>query len=131
MGFDTSKLHGLRVREYLVRFGFGAGISLAAGLIAFVFGARIGGLFLAFPAILPATLTLVEEKEGTRRADKDAGGAVLGGVALAVFAVIAYLLLPTSAPLALVLALLGWLTGAVVLYLLGCRLKPASCSDES
>jgi uncharacterized membrane protein len=88
-------------------------------------------VFLAFPAILPATLTLVEKKEGTRRADKNAGGAVLGGVALIIFAALTFLLLNTDAPLALAVAVVGWSVTAMTLYLLGCRLKPQSCSDES
>ncbi len=36
------------------------------------FGPRVGGLFLAFPAILPATLTLLEKKEGKTKACADA-----------------------------------------------------------
>jgi peptidoglycan/LPS O-acetylase OafA/YrhL len=131
MGFELGKLRGLNLGEYLIRFVFGAGISLVAGVVTLIFGARVGGLFLAFPAILPATLTLVEDKEGTRRADKNAGGAVLGAVALVVFAIIAYLLLTTSAPSALGLALLGWCVAALLLYLVGCHLRPGSCSDDS
>jgi uncharacterized protein DUF3147 len=131
IGFDLGKLRGINVGDYLIRFVFGAGVSLVAGIVTLVFGARIGGVFLAFPAILPATLTLVEEKEGTRRADQNAGGAILGAVGLIAFAVIAYLLLTTSAPAALSLALLGWCVAAVALYLVGCHLKPASCSDDS
>lgn len=131
MGFDLSKLRGINRGEYLTRFAFGAAISLVAGLVTLTFGARFGGLFLAFPAILPATLTLVEEKEGTRRAGKNAGGAVLGAVGLIIFAAIAYLLLPTSALLALVAALLGWSATAVLLYWAGCSLKPDACSDDS
>jgi hypothetical protein len=34
-------------------------ITAAAGLIAGLYGPTIGGLFLAFPSILPASLTLV------------------------------------------------------------------------
>ncbi len=131
LGFDLRKLRGIKPGEYLVRFAFGAGISLVAGIVTLLFGARLGGVFLAFPAILPATLTLVEEKEGTRRADKNAGGAVLGAVALIFFALIAYLVLPYSAPVALLLAVLGWTAVAVLLYLVGCRLKPTSCSDDT
>jgi hypothetical protein len=131
MGFDLGKIGSVQPGEYLIRFAFGAGISLVAGIVTLVFGARVGGIFLAFPAILPATLTLVEEKEGIRRADKNAGGAVLGAVALVGFAILAYLLLTTSAPLALVVALLGWSVAALLLYLVGCQLKPESCSDDS
>ena len=48
--------------DYVSRFLFGAGISLAAGLIGMKFGPVVGGVFLGFPAILPASLTLIEER---------------------------------------------------------------------
>ena len=50
--------------DYVVRFMFGAAISLLAGLIGMRFGPVVGGLCLGFPAILPASLTLIEKKEG-------------------------------------------------------------------
>ena len=42
-----------------MRFLFGAGISLVAGLAGMAFGSKIGGVLLGFPAILPASLTLI------------------------------------------------------------------------
>ena len=60
-----------------VRFAFGAAISVGAGVLGKAVGARFGGTFLAFPAILPASLTLIQNKEGTRTADRNAVGAVL------------------------------------------------------
>jgi hypothetical protein len=59
--------------EYAVRFLFGGLITVAAGLIAKEFGPGIGGLFLAFPAIFPATATLIatHEKDKKRRANLD------------------------------------------------------------
>jgi hypothetical protein len=131
MGFAPGKLRDIPPRDYLIRFAFGASFSLVAGVVTLIFGAQVGGIFLAFPAILPATLTLVEGKEGAKRADKAAGGAVLGAVALIGFAAIAYLLMTTSVSVALVLALLGWSAAALLLYLTGCRLQPESCSDET
>jgi len=35
-------------------------MTVIAGLIAFRFGPVVGGLFLAFPAIFPASATLIE-----------------------------------------------------------------------
>ncbi|HUZ86060.1 MAG TPA: hypothetical protein VNF26_03835 [Candidatus Baltobacterales bacterium] len=35
-------------KDYVVRFGFGAAISLVAGLIGLKFGTRAGGVFLGF-----------------------------------------------------------------------------------
>ena len=49
--------------EYLVRFVIGGGITVMAGLIADRFGPTVGGLFLAFPAIFPASATLIEKHE--------------------------------------------------------------------
>ncbi len=55
-------------REIGLRFVSGAITSVLAGLVGLV-DERAGGLFLAFPSILIASLTLVEQKEGaTRRA---------------------------------------------------------------
>jgi hypothetical protein len=38
-------------------------MTLITGLIAHAFGATIGGLFLAFPAIFPASASLIEKHE--------------------------------------------------------------------
>jgi hypothetical protein len=65
---DPSKLRSVTVRDYVIRFGFGFLISVVSAVVTDLSGARIGGLFLAFPAILPATLTLVEKKEGIAQA---------------------------------------------------------------
>ena len=110
-------LRSARARDYAVRFAFGAGVSLVAGLVSIRFGPRAGGLFLAFPAILPASLTLIEKKDGNREARADAAGGILGAVALAAFALVAWLLLPkASLVLALPLALAAWVVVAVVLF---------------
>ena len=65
VGFDWSKLSKASPPELLIRFVFGGGIALVAAISGSLFGPRFGGLFLAFPAVLPATLTLIEKKEGT------------------------------------------------------------------
>ena len=41
--------------EYVTRFIFGGLVTLLAGVIADHYGPNIGGLFLAFPAIFPAS----------------------------------------------------------------------------
>jgi hypothetical protein len=54
-------------------------VTVGAGLIASRFGPNLGGLFLAFPAILPATLTLVaRHTRNAKPAGADALGAALG-----------------------------------------------------
>ncbi|MGB7465995.1 MAG: DUF3147 family protein [Candidatus Acidiferrum sp.] len=49
--------------EYLVRFAFGGAITVTARFLAEHFGPVFGGLFLAFPAIFPASATLVAKHE--------------------------------------------------------------------
>ena len=87
-------------------------------MVAHFFGAKAGGLFLAFPAVLPATLTLIERKEGTTKAWADASGGALGAVGLAAFALTASLLLRWNPVAALLLALLTWALVAAGLYFL-------------
>jgi hypothetical protein len=118
VGFDWSKLAKAKPPEIAIRFVFGTGIALLAAAAGTVFGARFGGLFLAFPAVLPATLTLIENKEGTTKAWADASGGVLGAVGLAAFAFTALQLLRTHPVVALGLALLAWLLVAGGLYFL-------------
>jgi len=104
--------------EYALRFVFGGLITLATGILARCYGPETGGLFLAFPAIFPAAVTLVEkhEREKKQRARKhgtirgreaaalDAAGATIGGFGLIGFAVVAWQALADYDP-AIVLAL--------------------------
>jgi len=76
------------VWEYVLRFVFGGGITVATGLVARHYGPAVGGMFLAFPAILPASLTLVERHDGRAGATDNARGARLGALALAGFAAV-------------------------------------------
>jgi hypothetical protein len=101
---DLSVLEQTRWYEYATRFLFGGTITAIAGIIAGKWGPGIGGLFLAFPAILPASATLIEnhEKEkkeklglrGTRRgreaASIDAAGAAIGSIGLFIFALLVW-----------------------------------------
>jgi hypothetical protein len=68
--------------------------------------------------VLPATLTLIERKEGTTKAWADASGGALGAIGLAAFAVTATLLLRWYPAAALLLALLAWALVSVGLYFL-------------
>src|SRR5690242_9999225 len=77
--------------EYLVRFAFGGVIAVVTGLVAHVWGPMIAGLFLAFPAILPASITLVKEHGSRTDAVDDARGARLGSVGLSAFALVVLL----------------------------------------
>lgn len=77
--------------EWAVRFLLGGIITVSTGLVAHAYGPAAGGLFLAFPAILPASLTLVKEHDGRREAADDARGARLGSVGLLAFAAVVWL----------------------------------------
>jgi len=116
----TVHLDGLRKTrpsEYVVRFVFGGSMTAMTGLIAHAWGPAIGGLFLAFPAILPASLTLVASHEGREIAACEARGAILGAIALAIFAIACALLAPRGSPvLTLAVATAAWITTSTLLW---------------
>ncbi|MER6005712.1 DUF3147 family protein [Nonomuraea angiospora] len=82
-------------------------------------GPVAGGVFLAFPAILAATLTLIEEEEHRRDpAAQDARGAVLGATGMIAFAACVWALATwLPAPLVLAVATVAWAVVAGLLYL--------------
>jgi Protein of unknown function (DUF3147) len=118
LGAEPGKLKQIRGRDVAIRFAFGAAVSILAGLVSIVFNPVAGGLFLAFPAILPASVTLIEQKESTGEAAHDIEGATIGALGLAVFAVVTGTILRhTTAVVALIAATAAWLVSSVVLYL--------------
>jgi hypothetical protein len=115
--FDAGKASKAKPRDLLIRFAAGGLTSIASGLVTFAFNARVGGILLAFPAILAASLTLIEQQEDSVDAREDARGAIAGGVALAVFAAVAAVSFAHIAgALALAVAALAWLVTAGLLY---------------
>jgi uncharacterized protein DUF3147 len=108
VSFNLGALAKTKWYEYLVRFAFGGAITVIAGILAEHFGPVFGGLFLAFPAIFPASATLVAKHEtekkqkagiatssrGRQAAALDAAGAALGSIGLAGFALIVWKVLP-------------------------------------
>src|SRR5579863_7142766 len=60
---DLGSLRRIRWHEYVVRFVLGGAVTVATGLIAKAYGPVVGGLFLAFPAIFPASATLLDKHE--------------------------------------------------------------------
>ena len=99
---DLSTLAQTQWHEYAVRFLFGGLITTLAGIIAKQLGPGIGGLFLAFPAIFPASATLIEKHEKEKKeslglkgeargriaASIDAAGSSMGSIGLVVFALV-------------------------------------------
>lgn len=134
--FHPSALRDIRWYQYAVRFALGGAMTAIAGFIAARYGPVIGGLFLAFPAIFPASATLIEKhvrerkekaglsgaRRGREAAALDAAGAVLGSIGLAAFAVVIWLGIERSAPLALLLATAVWLVVAIAAWLVRRRL---------
>jgi Protein of unknown function (DUF3147) len=131
---DFSALAKARWHEYAVRFLFGGAITVITGLLAKEYGPIFGGLFLAFPAIFPASATLVERHErekkeragiantirGRQAAAVDARGAAMGSLALMVFAFAVFKLEPIwNSGLTLFLAFAAWLAASILLWI--CR----------
>jgi Protein of unknown function (DUF3147) len=114
---NLAALRQVKWYEHVSRFVLGGLISVMAGLIAKAFGPTVGGLFLAFPAIFPASATLLDKHErekklragipvtirGRLAVGLDARGAALGSLALAGFAWVVWKMLPLANP-SLVLA---------------------------
>ncbi|HET9100029.1 MAG TPA: DUF3147 family protein [Acidobacteriaceae bacterium] len=108
IGFDADSLKENRWSEYAVRFFFGGIITATAAVIAKKFGPQVAGLLLAFPAIFPASATIIEKHEkermarvgfdGTRRgrsmASIDAAGATMGSLGLIAFGALVWWALP-------------------------------------
>jgi hypothetical protein len=95
-------------QEYVSRFVFGGMVTVLAGLIADRFGPVVGGLFLAFPGIFPAGVSLVERHKKLREAAEgkigirsargeasvEATGASVGTLGLMGFAMVVWRELP-------------------------------------
>jgi hypothetical protein len=125
--FKPSALAQTRWYEYLVRFVLGGAMTVIAGLIAGRFGPVVGGLFLAFPAIFPASATLIEKhvrerkekaglsgaRRGKEAAALDAAGAALGSFGLAAFGLVIWLFIGAYPYLALIVAAIMWLAVAI------------------
>jgi len=116
--------------EHAIRFVFGGAITVIAGLLAKKYGPAFGGLFLAFPAIFPASATMLERHERMEKEEKgvnpgnrgcdaaalDARGAAMGSLALMIFAVFVWLLLPGASAWMIVGAGALWLVAAATFW---------------
>ena len=128
---DPSGMKITKWHEYVIRFVFGGLITAIAGVIGQKWGPVVAGLFLAFPAIFPASATLVAahererkqlkglrgEQRGIDAAADDAMGAAMGSIGLLAFAVIGWQLIPLYSPgFALLLGMVAWSVTAVLLW---------------
>ena len=110
INFSPSSLKEGRWYEYLVRLALGGAATVFTGLISSRYGASVGGLFLALPAIFCASATLIEKHEirrkqedgldGRRRGEEaaalDAAGAALGALGMLAFAIVFSLMVERS-----------------------------------
>lgn len=134
---DPSVIGQTRWYEYAIRFLFGGLITAIAGIIANKFGPGIGGLFLAFPAIFPASATLIEKHEkqkkeqeglrGTQRgreaASVDAAGSAMGSVGLLAFALTVWQFAPRYGTWTVLMgATVAWLTVSMLIWQIRRRL---------
>jgi hypothetical protein len=131
VSFNLSALLKTRWYEHAVRFFFGGAITVVAGLVAKRYGPTLGGFFLAFPAIFPASATLLEKHErekkrragiyrtrrGRQAAALDAYGAALGAIGLLVFALIVWIAnARLNSILVLILATCAWTAASLFLW---------------
>jgi hypothetical protein len=131
--FEILALKKTKWYEYALRFLLGGTITVVTGLLASRYGPVFGGLFLAFPAIFPASATLVEKHErekkqrggiaktmrGREAAALDARGAAIGSIGLIGFAFTAWRLVPIwNGAFALLAALVVWMTLSILIWLL-------------
>jgi Protein of unknown function (DUF3147) len=134
---DTSTVKQTRWHELAVRFLLGGLITAFAGIIGKKYGASVGGLFLAFPAIFPASATLIDkhEKEKKQRAglngrgrarqlvSVDAAGTAMGSVGLFGFAWLIHELIRSYSPwLVIAAATVVWMSTSVLIWYIRKRL---------
>lgn len=123
IGFSWTSLRAGRGYEYMIRFVLGGTATVFTGFVSSRYGASIGGLFLALPAIFCASATLIEKHEIQRKrevglagknrgkgaAALDAAGAALGSFGLLAFAIAFSLTVKSSVAVAFIGASLAWL----------------------
>jgi hypothetical protein len=119
--FEPAHLREIAAWEYAVRFGFGGALCVLTGIVGDHWAAY-AGMLMAFPAILPASLTLVKKHDGRERAEQDARGGRIGVLGLAAFAaVVAIAAGSVPVPVVLGLATLAWAGVAVSAWLVLAR----------
>jgi hypothetical protein len=137
--FSPSSLREGRWYEYLTRFALGGAATVFTGLVSSRYGASLGGLFLALPAIFCASATLIEKHESRRKrqaglagerrgkdaAALDAAGAALGALGLLAFAIVFSLVVESTIPAAFVVASLVWLIVSVSAWYLRRNMRSA------
>jgi hypothetical protein len=115
---QPERLRDTTWKEYGVRFLFGGVITALVGVVGKAFGPVVAGLFLAFPAILPASVTLVERHQHRPAAGVNSLGAAVGSIGLLAFGAAVWWLAPhTAGWLVLVVGTIVWLGFSVGLWM--------------
>lgn len=128
---DPGALRKDKPKDYVIRFAFGGIVTLITGVITMAYGPVVGGLFLGFPAILPASLTLVKEHDGEEAAGEDAMGALMGSGGLMAFGALVWGLATRLPGWAVLLcAAATWLIVSVALWLLLRRVRSGGQPDR-
>ena len=136
---SLSTLKDTRWYEYLIRFVLGGAVTAFTGVVSSLFGASVGGLFLALPAIFCASATLIEkhetrrkreaglegERRGQEAAALDAAGAGLGAFGMFSFAGVYWLLVQSSSIAAFVGASMAWLVVSVAAWFVRRKMRNA------
>jgi hypothetical protein len=136
--FSLSSLKEGRWYEYLIRFALGGAATVFTGLVSSRYGAFIGGLFLALPAIFCASATLIEkheirrkreaglagERRGQMAAAVDSAGAALGAIGLLAFAIVFSLMVEISIATAFMGASVAWLAVSVAAWYVRRKTRP-------
>ena len=142
---SPSSLRESRWYEYLIRFALGGAATVYTGLVSSRYGASVGGLFLALPAIFCASATLIEkheirrkreaglagERRGQEAAALDAAGATLGAIGMLTFAIVFWLLVERSVATAFVGASLTWLAVSVAAWFARRKVRPRRRSEKA
>jgi hypothetical protein len=142
--FSASSLKEGRWYEYMIRFALGGAATVFTGLISSRYGAFIGGLFLALPAIFCASATLIEkheirrkreaglsgERRGQMAAAVDSAGAALGAIGMLAFAIVFSLTVETSIAAAFTGASFAWLAVSIAAWYVRRKTRSARCTEQ-
>lgn len=132
---ETESLKHSHWYGHVLRFVLGGAVTVVAGLVAKWFGPAVGGILLAFPAIMPAALLLLERSQneqvpppgcgarGRRAVVLDAAGAAMGSMGLIAFAFVVWGgLVRWPTPVALIAGTVAWAAVAVVIWMARTRI---------
>jgi hypothetical protein len=128
--YDSSAFRRTRWNEYVSRFIYGGLMTVGTGLIGKRFGPSLAGLFLAFPAIFPASVSLIDKHQrkakgqhglvgvqrGRQAAAVETAGSSAGAAGLIVFAILSQKFIGAVPFYALVLASFGWRITVIMVW---------------